>query len=54
MKWKVVKNGKVLGFDDSYEDAIRVAKIIGAKVVPAEKLRQATLEGAVYNGWGRE
>jgi len=44
VKWKIVKNGKVLGYDNDYKEALRVARIIGAGVEPVGKPKQITLE----------
>jgi len=51
-KWKIVKGGTVLGYDDDYNEALRAARNIGAVVLPAEepvrKTKQARLPHHVF------
>jgi len=51
-KWKIVKDGRVLGYDNNYNEALKAARVIGATVQPAEKpvrkSRQTTLPHHVF------
>ena len=40
-KWKIVKRGTVLGYDDDYNRALESAKAVGAKVEPVEEYSPA-------------
>ena len=37
--WRIVLKGRTVGYDSNYEDAVRIARLIGATVEPEEHKR---------------